>query len=88
MRKDSDINNAPPYKTWFIPKFKRSLELAGFTVPEYKTVPLRILTFNGKEVFPPKMAEKITLFFERFLNVPIIGSFGGMCVFRANKNPD
>jgi ubiquinone/menaquinone biosynthesis C-methylase UbiE len=86
--KGSDINQTPFYKTYLVPRFKKTLELAGFTVPDYKTVPLRLLTINGKEVFPRKTAEKITMFFEKFYHVPIIGSFGGMCIFRAQKNQD
>jgi ubiquinone/menaquinone biosynthesis C-methylase UbiE len=85
-RKSPDINNELPFTTHFIPKFWKSLELAGFTVLEYRTVPWKLLTFWGKEVFPQIMATKITLFFEQFSNIPIIGSFGGMCIFKAKKN--
>lgn len=85
-KKGADNNNATRFTTFFIPKFQKSLELAGFEVLEYRTVPWKLLTFFGREVFPQKMAKKITLFFEQFLNIPIIGSFGGMCIFKAEKN--
>jgi SAM-dependent methyltransferase len=80
------VDNAPPLTTYFIPKFQRSLELAGFTILESRTVPLRLLTFFGRQVLPHKMTVKITQFFERFSNVPFLGSFGGMCIFKAERN--
>jgi ubiquinone/menaquinone biosynthesis C-methylase UbiE len=85
-KKSAGINNAPRLTTYFIPNIQKSLERAGFTVLEYETIPLELLTFFGREVFPRKMATKITLFFEQFSNIPIIGSFGGMCMFKAKKN--
>jgi ubiquinone/menaquinone biosynthesis C-methylase UbiE len=84
-KKSADNKDDPPLTTYFIPKFRKSLERAGLTVTEYRTVPWKLLTFFGKEVFPQEMAEKITLFFERFSDIPIIGSFGGMCIFKAEK---
>ncbi len=80
------IENAHQVTTYYIPKIQKSLELTGFTVLEYKTVPMELLTFWGKEIFPRKMATNITLFFEQFSNIPFIGSFGAMCVFKAKKN--
>jgi len=85
-KKSAGINNAPRLTTYSIPSIQKSLELAGFTVLEYETIPLELLTFFGREVLPRKMAIKITLFFEQFSNIPIIGSFGGMCMFKAKKN--
>jgi SAM-dependent methyltransferase len=85
-KKSADINNASPFTTYFIPKFRKSLELAGFRVLEYITVPWKLLTFCGKEIFPQKMATNITLFFEQFSNIPIVGSFGGICIFKGEKN--
>jgi SAM-dependent methyltransferase len=85
-KKSADINNASPFTTYIIPKFRKSLELSGFRVLEYKTVPWKLLTFCGKEVFPKKIATNITLFFEQFSNIPVVGSFGGMCIFKGEKN--
>lgn len=77
--------NAHQVTTYYIPKIQKSLVLTGFTVLEYKTIPMELLTFFGKEIFPRKMATNITLFFEQFSNIPFVGSFGGMCVFKAKK---
>jgi 2-polyprenyl-3-methyl-5-hydroxy-6-metoxy-1,4-benzoquinol methylase len=86
LRKNrKDINNTSPIKTYFIPKFQKSLEFAGFRVIEYKTVPWKLLTFSGKEVFPQKFAEKTTLRFEQFSSIPVVSSFGGMCIFKVEK---
>jgi SAM-dependent methyltransferase len=85
-KKSAIINNDTPFTPYFIPKFRKSLELAGFRVLEYKTVPWKLLTFWGREVFPQKMATNIALFFEQFSNIPFVGSFGGMCIFKAEKN--
>jgi SAM-dependent methyltransferase len=84
-KKSSEINNDTPFTPYFIPKFRKSLELAGVRVLEYKTVPWKLLSFCGKEVFPQKMATNITLFFEQFSNIPVVGSFGGMCIFKGEK---
>jgi 2-polyprenyl-3-methyl-5-hydroxy-6-metoxy-1,4-benzoquinol methylase len=84
-KKGNAINDTTPFTTYFIPKFQRSLEQAGFCVVEYKTVPWKLLSLCGKELFPQKMATKITLFIEQFQNIPVVGSFGGMCVFKAKK---
>ncbi len=85
-RNSSVIDIDPSLTTYFVPQFKKSIELAGLTVLEIKSVPWKLLTFCGKEVFPQKMAAKITLFFEQFSNIPMVGSFGGMCIFKAGKN--
>lgn len=84
--KSAQTNRNPSITTYFIPHFLKSLERAGFSFLEYRTVPWKLLTFAGKEVFPKKMAIKITLFFEQFSNVPFFGSFGGMCIFKVKKN--
>jgi 2-polyprenyl-3-methyl-5-hydroxy-6-metoxy-1,4-benzoquinol methylase len=86
-KKGSDTNYDPPYRTYFIPEFKKSLELAGFKVLDSKTIPWKLLTFCGKEVYPKMMATKITRFFEHFSNIPIFGSFGGMCVMHVKRTP-
>jgi ubiquinone/menaquinone biosynthesis C-methylase UbiE len=85
-KKSAGIDNVPRLTTYSIPNIQKSLELAGFTVLEYGTIPLELLTLFGREVLPRKTAIKIILFFEQFSNIPIIGSFGGMCMFKAKKN--
>lgn len=85
-KRGADNPDADSLTTYLIPKFRNSLELAGFTVLENHTVPWKLLTFLGKDILPQKIAKKITMFFERFSNIPFIGSFGGMCIFKAKKN--
>jgi len=86
-RKRTEIKEAPPvYRRYFTPKLKTSLELQGFSVLEYTTVPLGLLTFFGRTIPPQKINMKMTLFLERFLNVPLIGPLGGMCIFRVRKS--
>jgi len=84
-KRGNENNDSDSLTTFLIPKFINSLELAGFTVQEYQTVPWKLLTFFGMEILPKKIAEKITLFFEQFSNIPMVGSFGGMCIIRAEK---
>lgn len=83
--RSADNHNSLPFTTYLIPQFRKSLERSGFTVIAYTTVPWKLPTFFGKEVLPRKFAAKITLFIGRFSNIPIIGSFGGMCIFKAKK---
>ncbi len=73
------------FATYFIPKFRKSLEAAGFTVLDYTTVPWELPTLAGKEVLPRKMAAKLAVFFERFRHIPLVESVGGMCVVKAKK---
>ncbi len=74
------------FATYFIPRFIKSLEEAGFTVLTYTTVPWELPTLAGKEVLPRKMAAKLAVFFERFHHVPLVESVGGMCVVKAKKS--
>jgi len=74
-------------RRYFTPYLRNSLELQGFKVLEYTTVPLGLLTFYGREIPPKKINIKITMFLEKFLNVPLIGPLGGLCIFRVKKSP-
>jgi len=86
-RKRTEINNGSPiYRRYFTPKLKTSLERQGFSVLEYTTAPLGLLTFSGRTIPPERMNMKLTMFLER-LNIPLIGPLGGMCIFRARKEP-
>ena len=84
-KKRQQVEISPRFRTFFITKFWETIELTGFTACEYKTVPYEILTLFGKEVFPQSVAVKLTWFFEKVPSVPMIGSFGGMCIFKAQK---
>ncbi|OGO11677.1 MAG: hypothetical protein A2Y53_05180 [Chloroflexi bacterium RBG_16_47_49] len=79
------INSTPILKTYLIPSIKKSMEQSGFRISEYETVPYEILTFSGNEVFPEQLAVNVTMFFEKFSNLPLIGSLGGMCILKAIK---
>lgn len=73
-------------RRYFTPNLKNSFQRHGFSVLEYTTVPFGLLTFYGLEIPPRKINIKITMFLEKFLNVPFIGPLGGMCIFRLRKN--
>jgi hypothetical protein len=87
-KSSADIQSAPQIKTYFIPRIRKSLELTGFTALEYKTVPLELPTFFGKEIYPREIATNITSFFEQFSKIPFVESFGAMCVFKAEKSSE
>ena len=72
-------------RSYFIPNILKSLQRKGFTVNEYKTVPLGLLTFFDRDLPPKRLNAKITLFLEKFSKIPLVGSFGGMCLFKATK---
>ncbi len=72
-------------RSYFIPSTLKSLQRKGFTVNEYKTVPLGLLTFFDRDLPPKRLNAKITLFLENFSKIPLVGSFGGMCLFKATK---
>jgi ubiquinone/menaquinone biosynthesis C-methylase UbiE len=71
--------------TYSIAKFRKSLELAGFRILEYTTVPLEVLTMFGREILPKRMAIRMAEAIDSLSNIPIVGSFGGMCLFRVRK---
>jgi ubiquinone/menaquinone biosynthesis C-methylase UbiE len=87
MKKTAGINHDANVTTYFIPQLRNSLQVRGFTVLEYTTIPHELLTFYGREIFPQKIGVKISMFFDKLSHVPIVGSFGGMCIFKAKKNP-
>jgi len=85
-QKIANITTDSPVRTYFIPNLRKSLQLRGFTVLEYRTIPLELLTLFGREIFTKKIGIKIAVFFNKFSYIPFIGSFGGMCIFKARKN--
>jgi ubiquinone/menaquinone biosynthesis C-methylase UbiE len=76
----------PRLHRYFFPSFQRTLLHQGFQVLDYTTVPFGLLTFFGREIPPRKWNMKMTLFFEKFLNVPLVGPLGGMCIIHARKD--
>lgn len=81
-------NSSPSIRRYFAPNLKTSLERHRFSVLEHTTVPMGLLTFFGRTIPPIGVNIRMTMFLERFSNVPLIGALGGMCIFRARKNPD
>lgn len=54
-RKRTEIKEAPPvYRRYYTPKLRTSCELQGFSILEYTTVPLGLLTFFGRTIPPRK----------------------------------
>jgi ubiquinone/menaquinone biosynthesis C-methylase UbiE len=74
-------------KTFVIPRLAHSLEERGLTVLEYATVAHELPTLLGREVFSKKASVQLARFVEGFPHVPIVGSLGGMCIFRARRTP-
>jgi ubiquinone/menaquinone biosynthesis C-methylase UbiE len=72
-------------KSYSIHHIINVMQRYGFLVSEYKTVPFGLLTFLGKEIMPRNLNLSITMFFEKFINIPVIGSFGGMVLFKAKR---
>lgn len=83
--KKSEITTPAYRKSYLIPKLINSLRKQGLLVSEYTTVPLGLLTFFGRVIPPQKMNMAITISLEKFSNIPLIGSFGGMCMLKARK---
>lgn len=82
-----ETENRLTRKTYSIPYIINVMRRYNFVVSEYKTVPLGLLTFLGKEIAPKNLNVTITMFFEQYTNIPVIGSFGGMVLFKAKKMP-
>jgi len=86
-KKSTSNGYQPGLVTFLVPRMRRSLRKVGLKVLEFKSIPYDRLTFWGSEhVYPPKLAAAITRFFEQQLKVPFVESFGGMCIFMANKD--
>ncbi len=85
-RTRDQIQAPPAIKTaLLISEVQAALRRAGLQPVDYQTVPYEALTFMGRGIYPRKFAMAATLFFERFRRIPVVGSFGGMCVIKAEK---
>ncbi len=74
-------------RSYFITSFRKSLEKQGLAVLEYTTIPLGMLTLFDRDIPPRRLNTKITMLLEKPSNIPLIGSLGGVCIFRATKTP-
>jgi ubiquinone/menaquinone biosynthesis C-methylase UbiE len=72
-------------RSYFIPNFKESLKRNGFSILEYTTIPHGAFTFFGRDIWPKKLNIRITVFLDRISNIPLVDSFGGICMFRTRK---
>lgn len=72
-------------KSYFIPRLRNSLKIAGFTELDCTAIQYGPLTFFGRKLFAEPVNINITNFLEKFSNIPVIKSFGNMCLFRVRK---
>jgi len=72
-------------RSYFIPSLRDSLKIAGFKELDFMAVGYGPLTFFGRKIFPEGMNINITTFLEKFSNVPLIRTFGEMCLFKVKK---
>jgi len=72
-------------KSYFIPSLRNSLRIAGFTELDFTAIRYGPLTFLGRNIFPEGININITTFLEKFSNVPLVRTFGDMCLFKARK---
>ena len=85
-RRKANSNTQSTVRSYFIPEIIKSLQHQGFEVEDYRTVPLGLLTFLGFAIPPVKINAKITALLAQPKSIPVIRSFGGMCIFRALKS--
>jgi len=72
-------------RSYFIPSLRNSLEIAGFRELDCVAVQYGPLTFFGRRIFPEGINISITAFLEEFSGMPVIRSFGNMCLFKLRK---
>jgi ubiquinone/menaquinone biosynthesis C-methylase UbiE len=72
-------------RSYFITDFRKSLEKQGLAIVEYTTLPSGMLTLFGRDIPPRQLNTKITMLLEMPSNIPLIGSLGGICMFKAKK---
>jgi len=75
-------------RLFFTPRVVKSMRGLGFRGVEYKTIPYRLLTFNGKDIRPKRLNLKIVLALEKIPALPVIGPMGGLCLFKGEKKQD
>ena len=86
-QKTAEVNNDSNLTTYSIPSMRKSLQLRRLTVLDYITIPLEVLTLFGRDILPKNIAIKMAEFIDKLSNIPIVGSFGGMCIFKVKKEP-
>jgi ubiquinone/menaquinone biosynthesis C-methylase UbiE len=77
--------NCAGLRSYFIPGLRNSLRIAGFTELDCTAIRYGPLTFLGQKIFPEGININITTFLEKFSNLPLIMTFGDMCLFKVKK---
>jgi len=72
-------------RSYFIPRLRNSLRIAGFKELDRMAVQYGPLTFFGRKIFSDGTNINITKFIEKFSNMPFVRSFGDMCLFKLTK---
>ncbi|HEY92586.1 MAG TPA: class I SAM-dependent methyltransferase [Dehalococcoidia bacterium] len=72
-------------RSFLIPEMRKSLVRQRFIVLDYATIPLGLLTFSGRTIPPVELNAKVATLLGKTSGIPIIGSFGGMCIVKAVK---
>jgi ubiquinone/menaquinone biosynthesis C-methylase UbiE len=73
-------------RTYLIPYIRKSLTSAGLTMIGFEAITLDLFTLCGKETLPRKISIPISQFIDRLSSIPIVDSFGGMCIINAQKS--
>jgi ubiquinone/menaquinone biosynthesis C-methylase UbiE len=84
--KESGMKSGYAPRSYFISHFRKSLEKQGLRILQYTTVPYERMTLFDRDILPRRLNMKIAMFLEKPSNLPLIGSLGGMCIFRTRKN--
>ena len=72
-------------KSYLIPNLRNSLKIAGFTELDWMAIQYGPFTFFGRNIFSEGINISITTFLEKFSNIPVIRSFGNICLFKLRK---
>lgn len=75
----------PTVRSYSVSEIMKSLRRHGFTVEDYAAVPLGLATFSGRAIPPVRLNARVTGLVARTRSIPLIGSLGGMCMFRARN---
>jgi ubiquinone/menaquinone biosynthesis C-methylase UbiE len=75
----------PTVRSYSVPEIMRSLRHHGFRVEDYAAIPLGLAKVSGRAIPPVQLNARIAGIVARTRSIPLIGSLGGMCMFRARN---
>lgn len=78
---------SPLVRSYLVPEMSKSLRVHGFIVLDCASVPLGLLTFFGRDIPPRGVNQRVAELLARSWRVPVVGSLGGMCIFKARMGP-